>query len=152
MIRQLVPTSASVTTNVGAHVRKIILSASLLLQITAGPIVLAQFEYEVKERTISRADGTTRPLDLSPETIRRAVRAVEAERASFHQDHSGRRPGVDGPWASGSERARNARIAALRVMTIDANDKATCRRVAVSPCRPRNRELRCSSGSRGGRS
>jgi hypothetical protein len=143
MIRRRVPILPPVTTIVGTRALKSALIASLLLQITAGSISQANLEFEVKERTISRADGTTRPLDLSPETLRRAVRAVEAERAAFYEDQSGRRPGIDGPWASGVERARNARVAALRVVTIDANDKATCRRVAqeiassqILPARP----------------
>jgi hypothetical protein len=103
----------------------------------------AQAQYAIQERTISRADGTTQALDLSPETIRRAVRDAEAERIAYFSAENGRRPGLDGPWAAGSERARATRVAALKVMTIDANDSATCTKVAkeisdsgIRPARP----------------
>lgn len=144
--RIMVPTAAPVTTIVGTSAGpskaiSLLTLSTLVLQIAFGSIAKADFK--VTERTISRADGTTKPLDLSPETIRRAIRAAEAERAAFYTNQSGRLPGVDGPWAAGSERAHNARVAALRVITIDANDKATCLRIAqeianskLRPARP----------------
>lgn len=140
-----VSTLAPVTTKVG--IPKVLsvlmissMIASLVMQSTF--VSIARAQYEVTERTVSRADGTVKPLDLSPELIRRAIRSAEAEGAGFFTNRPGRIPGVDGPWAP-SERAHNARVAALRVITIDANDKEACQKIAqdiantqLRPARP----------------
>lgn len=148
-----VVTSAHLRANSVRRIMTVIVISSFVSQIIFGSIARAELpnndaraelpNYNVSERTISRADGTTKPLDLSPETIRRAIRSAELERVAFHASEKGRIPGEDGPWATGSERARAARVAAVRVMTIDANDQATCRRVAqdltalqIQPARP----------------
>lgn len=102
--------------------------------------------YKVKEKTLSRADGLPPDIDLSREAIQRAIRTVEAERVAFFSAEDGRRPGIDGPWAAGSPRAHNARVAALRVLTIDTSDKATCQTIAkqiasshIKPARPEDK-------------
>ncbi len=123
-----------------------------IFQLGASTMAFADSAYSVSEKTVSRADGSKQPLDLSPETIRRAIRAAEADRVAYFTGSNGRRPGVDGPWASGSPRAHN-QIAALRVFTIDANDKGTCLKLAreivesqIKPARPEDKiENLCSN-------
>lgn len=87
--------------------------------------------YRVDEKVISVTKNSARELDLSPETIQRAIKHVEAERRGFLSKSAalqapiGRRPGLDGPWSQNAARGASG-VAEIRVFTVDTRDRETC--------------------------
>ncbi len=90
---------------------------------------------KVDEKAFAVAKSSSRPLDISPETIRRAAQQVDAERRAFWtkprtgitqnpEAPLGRRPGIDGPWAENASSVSG--VAEIRVFTLDTRDKETC--------------------------